>query len=77
MGKIISNNGLEIGKMSKDRIREMLDNLSRPTPEQLAQLDKYGDFIQTPENPESSTTEQPMTSKPSTSSTKTEKTKAG
>lgn len=32
----------------KDKIQELLDALPKPTPEQLAKLDKYGDFIGEP-----------------------------
>lgn len=47
--------------------RKWLDEtLPKPTPEQLKQLDERGDWIQQPENQESSSTEQKTPSQPLT-----------
>ncbi|MGW8159014.1 MAG: hypothetical protein ACWGKN_10955 [Desulfoprunum sp.] len=45
-------------KILDEKIRRHLGCLPELTPEQLAMLDKYGDFVQKPENQESSSTDQ-------------------
>jgi len=45
-------------KILDEKIRRHLGCLPELAPEQLAMLDKYGDFVQKPENQESSSTDQ-------------------
>jgi hypothetical protein len=42
------------GKVSK-KILDLIEKLPRPTEEQLASLDEYGEWIKKPESQESST----------------------